>query len=164
MIAIRDFPRAIHASERDTILAVCLRGLQNCINLSSFLWTRDGSLSTPILDTLHQLPTLTELEINGHSNGYYDPTVLLSFTRLRKITLILPGSRIMDLLPTWAAQVADTLRHLTLIWEVSRSYARSVTALSDERVVVDDIAHRPASGRIIPSSHSSGIIVLSGMP
>lgn len=119
LLAIRDFPRAIGAGEREALLAVCLRGLQNCANLSSFLWTRDGSLSTPVLDTVHQLSNLTELEINGHSDGFYDPAVLLSFTALRKITLILPGSRVMDLLSTWASRVAITLRHLTLIWEAS---------------------------------------------
>ncbi|KAI0341442.1 hypothetical protein BDW22DRAFT_1408085 [Trametopsis cervina] len=124
-IAVRDFPKAVAPAERDNIMAICLRGLQNCTNLTTFLWTRDGSLSTSILDVLSPLPHLAELEINGHSDGHYDPAVLLQLNRLRKITLILPGSGIMDILPVWAARTAGTLRHLTLIWQ-------STTLLTDQ--------------------------------
>ena len=122
-VAIRDFPKAIATAELEQILSLCLHGLRNCINLRAFHWTRDGSLSTSILQTLNSLPSLCELEINGHSDGYYDPTTLLQFTRLRKITLILPGSKIVNLLPAWTACMAGTLRHLTLIFEASDSYS-----------------------------------------
>ncbi|KAI0684903.1 hypothetical protein BC835DRAFT_588106 [Cytidiella melzeri] len=130
-LSIRDFPKAVATAELEQIMSVCLRGLQHCVNLRAFLWTRDGSLSTQILEVLHTLPHLTALEINGHSERYYDPNVLLQFTRLQNITLILPGSRIMDILPAWAAKTASTLRHLTLIWQ-------STTLLTDQ--VMEELA------------------------
>lgn len=127
--AIRDFPRGLATTEREEILEICLLGLRNCVNLKSCVWTRDGSLSTAILDTLQGLPHLAELEINGHSAGYYDPATLLRFRKLEKITLILPRGDIMDLLPTWTMLTGHSLRHLTLIWEASR------TSLSHTRIL-----------------------------
>ncbi|KAI0088861.1 hypothetical protein BDY19DRAFT_946407 [Irpex rosettiformis] len=124
-LSVKDFPRAIATTEREGIMSLCLRGLQNCINLQAFCWTRDGSLSNSILEALCSLPHLRDLEINGHSDGYYDHRTLLQFTRLRKVTLILPGIKIVNLLPTWAARVSQNLRQLTLV-------CQSTTLINDK--------------------------------
>lgn len=97
------------------LLKECARGFTNCINLRACSWTRYGSLSSDVLLALQQLPHLTDLEVNGKRHFLYSPDNLAKFTRLRKLSLIMPNGPIIDLLPTWIQSVSNTLEHLTFI-------------------------------------------------
>ncbi|KAI0943506.1 hypothetical protein AcW1_002655 [Taiwanofungus camphoratus] len=116
---IRDFPKALQSADSEDARILCLKGIQNCINLRSCTWTRDGSLTSAILETLLLCPQLEELEINGHHHGNYDPRILTKFTNLRRIVLIMPSGPVIDTLPVWARHTAGTLRHLSLICKSS---------------------------------------------
>jgi len=116
ILEIRDFPKG-HSSY-SYLLAVCVKGIKNCINLKSCTWTRDGSLHTDILESLcSDCPQLEELEINGNSGGY-DPAVLLRFHKLKKISLIMPSAPVLDTLPAWLSATRTTLRSLTIVCKV----------------------------------------------
>lgn len=119
LTALRDFPKALINQERNDILELCLQALQNCINLQSCAWTRDGSLTTDILKTLSRAPQLRELEVNGRNEYRYDERVLCDFKTLTKVTIIMPSSPVVNMLPQWTAFAGATLRHLTLICRVS---------------------------------------------
>lgn len=121
LAVIRDFPRGLLLGERNDILEICLRGIRNCVNLMSCTWTRDGSLSTEILESLQHLPRLVELEINGHSPNQYQAVILTNFKALRKVSLIMPSSQVLEILPEWICATAHTLEHLTLICKASVS-------------------------------------------
>ena len=118
LLVIRDFPRTLSSTEPDEIAQISLRAISNCTNLQSCTWTRDGTLSTEILTALSQAEHLTELEINGRNEGCYDQRVLRSFTRLHKMTLIMPSSSMAAMMPHWTANGFSSLRHLTLICRV----------------------------------------------
>ncbi|TDL27812.1 hypothetical protein BD410DRAFT_712707 [Rickenella mellea] len=119
-LELRDFPKALTSTEHDGLISTCLQGIQNCHNLRTCTWTRDGSLSTPILDHLHQhCPNLQELEFNGHHNGNYDPRMLVNFIGLRRISVIMPSSEVVGVFPVWMDRTGETLRSLTLICRAS---------------------------------------------
>ncbi|KAL4253257.1 hypothetical protein ABKN59_004757 [Abortiporus biennis] len=118
-VAIRDFPRALLRGQRDELLQVCLRGIRNCMNLRICTWTRDGSLSEDILEALQQLPLLSELEMNGHNQGQYRAIELIKFNHLQKISLIMPSSPVVTIMPRWMQITGSTLRHLSLICKSS---------------------------------------------
>lgn len=179
---IRDFPKSLLGTSPSylALLHDCMVGLQNCITLKSCTWTRDGSLTSEILNALsarYVAPTLPqdprslspeasfdlldtgfatlslasasskinsdlttekkshsdsrldqattraplkELEINGHSDGNFNPMLLLKFDKLRKISLIMPSDGVLETLPRWAGVTGTTLRSLTLICKVCR--------------------------------------------
>lgn len=117
--AIRDFPKAVQSLvDHDELMKVCLQGLRNCVNLRSCSWTRDGSLTSAVLEELQRCSNLEELEINGHDK-HYDHQLLTRFTHLRKISLIMPSMSVTDILPSWTRLTANSLRNLTLICKVS---------------------------------------------
>ncbi|CCM00826.1 uncharacterized protein FIBRA_02868 [Fibroporia radiculosa] len=116
---IRDFPKALQSSDYDNVLSICLQGIQNCVNLRSCTWTRDGSLTTEILEALLHCSHLEELEINGRYEGHYDPITLLGFTHLRRLSLIMPSARVIEMLPAWISVTGASLRHLSLICKSS---------------------------------------------
>ncbi|OJA15161.1 hypothetical protein AZE42_08925, partial [Rhizopogon vesiculosus] len=89
------------------------------INLRSCAWTRDGSLESATLHALQQCPQLKELEINGHDSGYYNPIILAQFSKLSKISLIMPSAQVIEVLPSWISVVGSTLRSLTIICKAS---------------------------------------------
>lgn len=100
---IRDFPRSPSAAVIETVLG----GISNCTRLESCTWTRDGTLSTEVLEALQRLPHLEELEINGHSHGNYDSEVLVGFRELRRIKLIMPeGVVVHGVLRRWIEGIA----------------------------------------------------------
>lgn len=123
---IRDYPKGLSAEEGDRLTSTCLSAISHCINLRSCVWTRDGSLTTPILKTLATCPQLKELTINGHSEGHYHPEVLQGLTRLKSLTIIMPSPAIFSLLPAWSEVLGQTLNHFSLICKVSKanSYKR----------------------------------------
>ena len=123
-----------------------LQGLKNCVNLRRCAWTRDGSLTSEILQALlcaganveadsevKEIPLeyfhkeeltmrlenrgLRELEINGH-DGSYNRVLLLGFVGLERISLIMPSAAVVALLPTWTSLNHKTLRRLTVICKV----------------------------------------------
>ncbi|KAF9806125.1 hypothetical protein IEO21_08807 [Rhodonia placenta] len=114
-LEIRDFPKALNAADYETVENTCLVGIRNCRNLRVCTWTRDGSLTTNILEALQQCPALQELEINGHNEGNYKPWLLTKFHNLRRISLIMPSASVIETLPTWMQHTGITLRHLSLI-------------------------------------------------
>ncbi|EIM87235.1 uncharacterized protein STEHIDRAFT_168052 [Stereum hirsutum FP-91666 SS1] len=180
-LEIRDFPKSLLGTSPSylALLHDCMIGLQNCTTLKSCTWTRDGSLTSKILNALstryvaHRSPQdprthspeasfdlldtgfatfslasasvklnsaltsekkshsdsrldqamtrapLTELEINGHSEGNFDPVLLLKFDKLRKISLIMPSDGVLEMLPRWAGVTGATLTSLTLICKFS---------------------------------------------
>jgi hypothetical protein len=115
---IRDFPKAITLHDNDVLTNV-VTGLQNCVNLASCTWTRDGVLSTEILEALHSCQKLRALEINGHSEGHYDPRSLLGFKNLEQISIIMPSLALAAQLKSWITMNGYSLRSLTLICKAS---------------------------------------------
>jgi len=115
---IRVFPKGLPSSEHNRLLNLCIRGIQNCVNLRSCAWTRDGSLESPILHALQQCTKLKELEINGHDSGYYNPIILAQFSKLSRVSLIMPSAQVIELLPSWISTTGPTLRSLTIICQV----------------------------------------------
>lgn len=75
-------------------------------------------MKTPILEALSQCPTLRVLEINGHHNHNYYPENLLRFTRLTKLTVIMPSIEVIQMFPAWLQLNCNTLKTLTLICKV----------------------------------------------
>ncbi|KAI0311408.1 hypothetical protein OF83DRAFT_1151190 [Amylostereum chailletii] len=115
-LEIRDFPRVLSSYEAyEDLERSCIRGIANSTNLRSCTWTRDGTLNTDILKALQTCPNLAELELNGNHQGNYDPRTLASFSHLEKITLIMPSSPVLNILPQWIAATGPRLRTLTLI-------------------------------------------------
>ncbi|KAF8065030.1 hypothetical protein FPV67DRAFT_166766 [Lyophyllum atratum] len=115
-LEIRDFPKAMMPSVLEYAVPL---GLRNCINLHACTWTRDGSLNSEILQALQISGTLQELEINGRSEDNYEPALLLGFTRLTRISLIMPSGPVVNRLSPWMALTGSTLQSLTLICKAS---------------------------------------------
>ncbi|KAI0366515.1 hypothetical protein BV20DRAFT_640211 [Pilatotrama ljubarskyi] len=118
-LVIRDFPKALQSEEHDTILELCLNGIRNCKNLGACTWTRHGSLTSRVLETLVDCPRLRELEVNGQHNNYYDPRILTRFTHLWRLSLIMPSGLVIDTLPLWTQNTQETLQYLGLICKSS---------------------------------------------
>ncbi|KAI0062515.1 hypothetical protein BV25DRAFT_1803980 [Artomyces pyxidatus] len=117
---IRDFPKALpsfdaHEQLRDS----CVRGIENASHLRTCTWTRDGSLTSYIIEPLQKCTELSELEINGNHSGHYDPASLTKFTSLNKISLIMPSGSVLETLPRWIEATGHSLRTLTLICKAS---------------------------------------------
>lgn len=117
LVEIRDFPKALPADRRSELLQLCTKGIRNCINLRSCTWTRDGSLHSCVLESLVSCQQLHELEINGNDSEY-SPTLLIQFSRLSKVSLIMPSAHVLDIFPTWISVTGETLRSLTIICKV----------------------------------------------
>ncbi|KAJ7196070.1 hypothetical protein GGX14DRAFT_474011 [Mycena pura] len=115
-LEIRDFPKSVGTVDLEELV---VQGLKNCTSLQSCTWTRDGSLSSEVLAVLQTLDTLVELEINGHSDGQYDATLLSHFSHLRRISLIMPSAEVVRRLSPWMATTGATLSSLTLICKMS---------------------------------------------
>ncbi|KAK7029825.1 F-box domain-containing protein [Favolaschia claudopus] len=77
---------------------------------------------------LQTMDTLVDLEINGHSDGHYDPSILKSFSHLRRISLIMPSADVVGQLKSWTAQTGSHLRSLTLICKTSPLVTDSIVA------------------------------------
>ncbi|KAG7095387.1 hypothetical protein E1B28_006143 [Marasmius oreades] len=114
-LEIRAFPRVISMDTEAEQARVVAKGIRNCINLSAFVWTRDGTLRNEILLALRHCSCLRALEINGHNQEYYDPNILLQFDCIRKISLIMPSAAVVQSLDPWLMRTGKTLRSLTLI-------------------------------------------------
>ncbi|KAF8655023.1 hypothetical protein AX16_003293 [Volvariella volvacea WC 439] len=108
---VRDFPKPAPSEVIDSLI----QGLSNCRNLIACTWTRDGSLSSALLETLHILPYLTELEINGNDEGQYDASLLPRFDSLKRIRVIMPKPQVVQILPNWIEANRNGLTSLTLI-------------------------------------------------
>ncbi|KAH6912627.1 hypothetical protein BKA70DRAFT_1097619 [Coprinopsis sp. MPI-PUGE-AT-0042] len=117
-LEIRDFPRTAAAFE-DHVMNQVMKGLQNCVNLRTCTWTRDGTLSTETLAILASLPNLQEMELNGHSQGHYNPTLLSRFRGLTKLSLIMPSSEVIEQLVRMLKISGASLRQLTIICKAS---------------------------------------------
>ena len=114
---IRDFPKALLNNSHSDLLQICTQGVVNCINLRSCVWTRDGSLHSTILESLRGCSLLHELEINGNDSGY-SPNLLTQFSRLSKISLIMPNAHVLDVLPSWVSITGNTLRSFQILCKV----------------------------------------------
>ncbi|KAI0752600.1 hypothetical protein C8Q80DRAFT_1217127 [Daedaleopsis nitida] len=133
---IRDFPKALQSEEYDQVLEACLAGLRNCVNLRACTWTRHGSLTSSVLETLADCSRLQELEINGENTNYYDPSILPRFSHLHKLSLIMPSAAVASMLLPWARNTSETLRHLSVI-------CKSSTRINDD--ILHDIAPHAAN-------------------
>ena len=116
---IRDFPKALQSDDHDLILEHCLAGIRNCHNLRACTWTRHGSLTSSVLETLADSARLQELEINGENTGFYDPEILPRFSHLRKLSLIMPSAAVISALLSWTRNTSQTLNHLSVICKAS---------------------------------------------
>ncbi|EKM78334.1 hypothetical protein AGABI1DRAFT_75876 [Agaricus bisporus var. burnettii JB137-S8] len=131
ILLIRDFPKHQLTDEG---LKDILQGLRNCTNLRSCTWTRDGSLTSGILYALlnapsspeasphlssSPMPSLRELEINGHHVHLFDPKLLLHFRWLSKISIIMPTLEVIQVLEEWVEILQGTLTSLNLICRTS---------------------------------------------
>ncbi|KAG1872973.1 hypothetical protein DFJ58DRAFT_760579 [Suillus subalutaceus] len=161
-LEIRAFPKALSSSSYSDLLDLCTRGIRNCVNLRSCAWTRDGSLESAILLALQQCPQLKELEINGRDSGYYDPNILTQFSKLSRISLIMPSAQVIEVLPSWISATGPTLRNLTLICQTSslitdtllESLAPSMTELDQLFIIgCPKVTHR-GIGEIVSTNRN----------
>ncbi|KAG8857061.1 hypothetical protein FRB96_005991 [Tulasnella sp. 330] len=91
------------------------RSIAHCVNLQKCIWTRDGTLTSEILSTLHKTcRQLKDLEVNGHSSTYYDPTLLLRFSDLTGLSVIMPDRALVNVLPEWIMATGPTLKNISL--------------------------------------------------
>ncbi|KZT26140.1 hypothetical protein NEOLEDRAFT_1155981 [Neolentinus lepideus HHB14362 ss-1] len=118
-LVIKDFPKSLATAQLEEIWTICAAGLRNCVNLVHCTWTRDGSLNDAILEALLSCLNLREVEINGHHDGQYNPSLLCRFTGLNKITLIMPSGLVIQHLPFWIKETGPTLQYLSLICKAS---------------------------------------------
>lgn len=118
MLEIRDFPKEIFTVNHSYLLGCCARAIRQCTNLRSCTWTKDGSISSELLESLLNCQQLRELEINGNS-AEYDPLILTQFQSLRKISLIMPSVHVLNVLPLWIKASGPTLRNLRIICRAS---------------------------------------------
>ncbi|KAJ7770324.1 hypothetical protein B0H14DRAFT_3509332 [Mycena olivaceomarginata] len=116
---IRDFPKVSTSLGGGDLEELVLAGLKNCVNLHTCTWTRDGALNSAVLRVLQASDTLAEVEINGHSDGHYDASILEGFVHLRRMSLIMPSADVVGRLPPWVARTGPQLRSLTLICKTS---------------------------------------------
>ena len=114
LIEICDCPKSFSES----FLSEVLKGLQLCINLRSCAWTRDGTITSQILESLSSCPNLHELELNGRSDRRYDPQLLLKFKNLDKVSIIMPSSGVVNRLKNWVLLNQHSLRSLSLVCKV----------------------------------------------
>lgn len=96
----------------------CIKGLENCVQLKSCTWTRDGSLTSAILKSLGKCTELSDIVINGRHSGHYDPRDLIQLLHLRNISLIMPTIPVLEILPCWLQATGQSLTSLTLICKV----------------------------------------------
>ncbi|TRM67073.1 hypothetical protein BD626DRAFT_484681 [Schizophyllum amplum] len=109
-------PPKIVAADSEDLFTL---GLRNCKDLRACTWTRDGALTSGVLEALQYCSLLSELEINGRSEYNYRPDLLRGFRRLRHITLIMPDAGVVNQLQSWMSYTGDNLRRLTLICKAS---------------------------------------------
>lgn len=127
-LEVRDFPKSILQrieGRNEEILNMCLRGIRNCVNLQACVWTRDGTMNSPILEELSRCRHLDSLELNGHHNYSFDPILLLNFHQLRRLSIIMPSGEVLNAIPTLLVGSANTLESLSLI-------CRSSSLVTDE--------------------------------
>ncbi|CAE6408103.1 unnamed protein product [Rhizoctonia solani] len=117
VLQLRDFPTHLSFDERHHIINLATQAISNCLNLRSCSWTRDGSLSTSMIQELASLNSLKELEINAKPGafGAWVPEDLLGFRNLQSLTLIMPARSVVELLPAWCRENKDTLESLVII-------------------------------------------------
>ncbi|CUA78431.1 hypothetical protein RSOLAG22IIIB_13141 [Rhizoctonia solani] len=127
ILAFRDFPTHLTFDGRQRMIALATQAVSNCVNLRSCSWTRDGTLSTRMLQALAGLNSLKELEINAKPGafGAWVPEDLLAFQGLQRLTLIMPARSVVEILPEWSAKNRDTLESLVII-------CKSTPYLNDE--------------------------------
>ncbi|KAJ7349672.1 hypothetical protein DFH08DRAFT_996922 [Mycena albidolilacea] len=125
-LEIRDFPKVSTSLGGGDLEELVLAGLKNCVNLRTCTWTRDGALNSAVLRVLQASDTLDELEINGHSDGHYDASILEGFVHLRRMSLIMPSADVVGRLSTWVARTGPQLQSLTLICKTSPLVTDSV--------------------------------------
>ncbi|KAF5326254.1 hypothetical protein D9611_000472 [Ephemerocybe angulata] len=122
-LEVRDFPKAIlhlpTSSDETSIPDLVLEGIKNCKGLHSCVWTRDGSLSSEILEALSWIASLRQLELNGRSQGQYDPRLLAHFRGLQKVSIIMPSSGVVSQLQSMMKVSGGNLRSVTIICKSS---------------------------------------------
>jgi len=85
------------------------------VQLRVCAWTRDGSLTSAILNSLGRCPELSDITINGESSLHYHPMDLVQLLHLRKISLIMPNTSVLEILPRWLQATGQSLTSLTLV-------------------------------------------------
>ena len=114
LIEICDCPKFFSES----FLSEVLKGLQLCINLRRCAWTRDGTITSQILESLSSCQNLREIELNGRSDRRYDPHLLLRFKNLDKVSIIMPSSGVVNCLKDWVLLNQYSWRSLSLVCQV----------------------------------------------
>lgn len=117
-IEIRDFPKAISRENHLQLTVTCVQAIRNCVNLHACTWTRDGSLRDDVLEELSRCPRLEVLEINGHDNHNYEPTILTNFKKLSKITVIMPSNKVIQTLSICFRENFKTLCSVSITCKV----------------------------------------------
>ena len=115
IIELRDFPKGLAGQD---LSEICVRAIENCVNLVACTWTRDGSLTSEILEALSICTQLSSLEINGHSSRDYDPALLTRFPRLSHLSIIMPSSELIAVLPACLHRNQNTLVSFNLTCKV----------------------------------------------
>ncbi|VDB86402.1 unnamed protein product [Peniophora sp. CBMAI 1063] len=139
-LEIGDFPKGLHAEQDDALRESCIRGLRNTKHLRAVTWTRDGSLTSEIIQTLAQCTELRSISFNGNSASHYNPRELLKLTRLESISVVMPSAGVTNLFHHWMRATGRTLRSLTLICKDTR--------LFDDVLLEEMAKHLPSLERL----------------
>ncbi|KDQ18363.1 hypothetical protein BOTBODRAFT_185011 [Botryobasidium botryosum FD-172 SS1] len=159
---LRAIPRLLFSDYDLSFQDDCIRALKNCVNLRTCTWTRDGTLTTPIIQALHALPHLEEVELNGASQGRYDPESLKGLLRLQRLRLIMPSWDLLHfVLPAWISNIGTNLRVLTIISKSSKDLSDYILESISPNLVA--LEHVNLTG-CIAVTHNGIISILSANP
>jgi len=121
-LELREFPRWEAGSEKQMWFSdITTKALQQCVNLQTCIFTRDGALNSDVIRALQTgcANSLQELEINGRTSPYFDARLLLGFSKLQRISIIMPDAPLLSMLLEWVQISGHSLKHLSLICKVS---------------------------------------------
>ncbi len=126
VLEIMDIPKRYGADFPDEpSINTFTKGLENCVHLKACAWARDGSLTSEILTCLARCPELIDITLNGGHSPQYEPMDLVQLLRPRKISLIMPSSPVLSILPHWLQAIGQPLTSLSLICEAWISRLRA---------------------------------------
>ncbi|GAA5931717.1 uncharacterized protein JCM15063_001549 [Sporobolomyces koalae] len=113
-LEVRVYPLSNSVKQRRAMEELAIRMLRNCSNVEELVWTRKGSLTDDVFETIVTLPRLRSFELNAHTNlspGSWSASHLVNLPRLRSLSLILPDRNVVDILPSFLARQRE-LAHL----------------------------------------------------
>ncbi|WVQ85859.1 hypothetical protein IAT38_008027 [Cryptococcus sp. DSM 104549] len=91
-LEVRFYPLAARGTDRIDLEEHVQLAVQNMVNLESLVWTRDKSVTHSFFETISKLERLRSLEITGHSQGQFDPSLIGKMSALEDLRIMMPDS------------------------------------------------------------------------